>query len=71
MFEATGAGLSTFVRLWSGVGGREGGSWMRLGAGVGVSSAILNWSPVEIESSKKTRRVSISIARGCEFVVAV
>lgn len=44
---------------------------MRFGAGVDASSAILNWSSVEIENSRKTRRVSISIARGCEFVVAV
>jgi hypothetical protein len=30
------------VRLWSGVFGREGGSWMRFVAGVDASSAIEN-----------------------------
>lgn len=68
MFEATGAGLSTFVLLWSGVGGRDGGSWMRFGAGVCASSAIGNWEWcfVEIE-----RRDAFRYRLDSEFVVAV
>lgn len=70
MFEAMGAGLSNFVRLWSGVGGREGGSWMRFGAGVDASSDIASgnweWCFVDIKI-----RDAFRYRLGSEFVVAI